>query len=94
METGTEISLILNIGQLIHLLYVSNAQYFSRVQNEVSYKTEAFKSKMISEEKVNVLKQELDAVQEMMVQCKNDYERIKRQIHQQVQNTQRDAGWG
>ncbi|KAA0710836.1 Coiled-coil domain-containing protein 162 [Triplophysa tibetana] len=54
-------------------------------QNEVSCQKEALKSKMISEEKVNVLKQELDAVQEMMVQCKSDYERTKRQILQQTQ---------
>ncbi|XP_056624604.1 uncharacterized protein si:ch73-242m19.1 isoform X2 [Triplophysa dalaica] len=53
-------------------------------QNQVSCQKEALKSKMISEEKVNVLKQELDAVQEMMVQCKSDNERTKRKILQQT----------
>ncbi|KAI7805082.1 putative transmembrane protein FLJ37396, partial [Triplophysa rosa] len=57
-------------------------------QNEVSCQKEALKSKMISEEQVNVLNQELDAVQEMMVQCKSDYDRTKRQILQQTRKLQ------
>ncbi|XP_055028524.2 coiled-coil domain-containing protein 162 [Misgurnus anguillicaudatus] len=57
-------------------------------QNEVSCKTEALKMKMISEEKVIVLKQELDAVQHELFQRKNHYEHIKRQIAQQTQKLQ------
>ncbi len=41
---------------------------------------------MISEQKEIGLKQELDAVQEAMLQCKSEYEHIQRQIIQQVQH--------
>ncbi len=43
---------------------------------------------MISEQKEIGLKQELDAVQEAMLQCKSEYEHIQRQIVQQVQHLQ------
>ncbi|XP_016401411.1 uncharacterized protein si:ch73-242m19.1 [Sinocyclocheilus rhinocerous] len=56
--------------------------------NEVSCKTEALKVKMISEQKEIGLKQELDAVQEAMLQCKSKYEHIQRQIIQQSQKLQ------
>ncbi|XP_058604874.1 uncharacterized protein si:ch73-242m19.1 isoform X3 [Onychostoma macrolepis] len=56
--------------------------------NEVSCKTEALKVKMISEQKETGLKQELDAVQEAMLQCKSEYEHIQRQITQQSQKLQ------
>ncbi|KAL1257483.1 hypothetical protein QQF64_010727 [Cirrhinus molitorella] len=56
--------------------------------NEVSCKTEALKVKMISEQKEVGLKQELDAVQEAMLQCKSEYEHIQRQIIQQSQKLQ------
>jgi len=54
------------------------------VQNEVSCKTEALKLKMISEQQEIVQKEELDAVKEAMLQCKSDYEQMRRQIIQQV----------
>ncbi|XP_052476177.1 uncharacterized protein si:ch73-242m19.1 [Carassius gibelio] len=56
--------------------------------NEVSCKTESLKVKMISEQKEIGLKQELDAVQEAMLQCKSQYEQIQRQIVQQSQKLQ------
>ncbi|XDV42765.1 hypothetical protein PO909_011377 [Leuciscus waleckii] len=56
--------------------------------NEVSCKTEALKLKMISEQQEIVQKQELDAVKEAMLQCKSDYEQIRRQIIQQSQELQ------
>ncbi|KAK7142769.1 hypothetical protein R3I94_012197 [Phoxinus phoxinus] len=56
--------------------------------NEVSCKTEALKLKMISEQQEIVQKQELEAVKEAMLQCKSDYEQIRRQIIQQSQKLQ------
>ncbi|XP_051725343.1 uncharacterized protein si:ch73-242m19.1 isoform X1 [Ctenopharyngodon idella] len=56
--------------------------------NEVSCKTEALKLKMISEQNEIVRKQELDAVKEAMLQCKSDYEHIRRQIIQKSQKLQ------
>lgn len=54
------------------------------VQNEVSCKSKALQVKMVSEQNEIARKQELDAVKEAMLQCKSDYEHIRRQIIQQV----------
>ncbi|XP_072545413.1 uncharacterized protein [Salminus brasiliensis] len=57
-------------------------------QSEISCKLEALRVKMTSQEGEMIVKQELEAVKLAMLQCKTEYEHIKRQIVKQTQQLQ------
>ncbi|XP_050989917.1 uncharacterized protein si:ch73-242m19.1 [Labeo rohita] len=92
-ENSKLVGLVCKLRAFNHWRLVTNQEKLQKELlqwklNEVSCKTEALKVKMISEQKEIALKQELDAVQEAMLQCKSDYEHIQIQIIQQSQKLQ------